>query len=53
MLFKFTILVLKSLGRNKLRTLLTAIGVMVLVAIYAVVTNVTATVKQRAAATGA
>jgi putative ABC transport system permease protein len=53
MIFKFAILVLKSLGRNKLRTLLTAIGVMVLVAIYAVVTNVTATVKQRAAATGA
>lgn len=53
MLFKFTILVLKSLGRNKVRTALTALGVMVLVAIYAVVTNVTATVKKKAAAQGA
>jgi putative ABC transport system permease protein len=53
MLFKFTMLVLKSLGRNKLRTALTGVGVMVLVAIYAVVTNVTATVKKKAAAQGA
>ena len=53
MLYKFTILVLKSLGRNKLRTGLTGVGVMVLVAIYAVVTNVTATVKKKAAAQGA
>jgi|UniRef100_A0A7C4LT74 putative ABC transport system permease protein len=47
MLLKFAILVLKSLGRNKLRTLLTGLGVMVLVSIYAVVTNVTATVKRK------
>jgi len=52
MLFKFAILVLKSLGRNKARTSLTALGVMVLVAIYAVITNVTATVKNKVAAQG-
>jgi putative ABC transport system permease protein len=53
MLLKFALLVLKSLGRNKARTSLTALGVMVLVSIYAVVTNVTATVKKKAAAQGA
>ncbi|HUQ68978.1 MAG TPA: ABC transporter permease [Planctomycetaceae bacterium] len=49
MLLKFAILVLKSLGRNKLRTALTGLGVMVLVAIYAVVTNVTGTLKNKIA----
>lgn len=52
MLFKFLILVLKSLGRNKLRTFLTGLGVMVLVAIYSVVTSVTSNVKNRIAAQG-
>jgi len=49
MLLKFTILVLKSLGRNKVRTSLTGLGVMVLVSVFAVVTNVTATVKNKIA----
>jgi putative ABC transport system permease protein len=52
MLIKFAILVMKSLGRNKLRTALTGLGVMVLVAIYAVVTNVTSTVKNKVNAQG-
>lgn len=47
MLFKFIILVFKSLGRNKVRTALTGMAVIVLVAIYAIVTNVTATVKSK------
>lgn len=47
MLFKFIILVFKSLGRNKVRTALTGLGVIVLVAIYAIVTNVTSTVKNK------
>jgi putative ABC transport system permease protein len=49
MLFKFSILVLKSLGRNKVRTGLTGVGVMVLVSVFAVVTNVTSTVKGKIA----
>uniref|UniRef100_A0A7C2P1Q2 ABC transporter permease n=1 Tax=Schlesneria paludicola TaxID=360056 RepID=A0A7C2P1Q2_9PLAN len=49
MLLKFAILVMKSLGRNKLRTSLTGLGVMVLVAIYAVVTNITGTLKSKIA----
>ncbi|MDX1967511.1 MAG: ABC transporter permease [Planctomycetaceae bacterium] len=52
MLFKFTILVVKSLGRNKVRTALTGMGIMVLVAIFAIVTNVTATVKNKVNAQG-
>ncbi len=47
MLFKFINLVFKSLGRNKVRTALTGMGVIVLVAIYAIVTNVTSTVKSK------
>ncbi len=50
MLFKFIILVFKSLGRNKVRTALTGLGVIVLVAIYAIVTNVTSTVKNKISA---
>ena len=45
MLFKFVNLVFKSLGRNKVRTAVTGLGVIVLVAIYAIVTNVTSSVK--------
>jgi putative ABC transport system permease protein len=52
MLFKFAILVMKSLGRNKVRTFLTGLGIMVLVAIFAVVTNVTSTVKSKVNAQG-
>ncbi len=49
MFFKFCILIAKSLGRNKVRTALTSLGVIVLVAIYSVVTSVTSSVKQRMA----
>ncbi|MBI1348425.1 FtsX-like permease family protein [bacterium] len=52
MLFKFAILVVKSLGRNKVRTGLTSLGVMVLVAIFSVVTNVTSVVKSKVNAQG-
>jgi|GEM_PF-1365254 len=52
MLIKFTILVIKSLGRNKVRTGLTSLGVMVLVAIFSVVTNVTSVVKSKVNAQG-
>ena len=52
MLLKFSILVFKSLGRNKVRTSLTGLGIMVLVAIFSVVTNVTATVKSKVNAQG-
>jgi putative ABC transport system permease protein len=52
MLLKFAILVMKSLGRNKVRTCLTGLGIMVLVAIFAVVTNVTTTVKSKVNAQG-
>ena len=52
MLFKFAVLVFKSLGRNKVRTSLTALGIMVLVAIFSIVTNVTSTVKNKVNAQG-
>ncbi len=52
MLFKFAILVFKSLGRNKVRTSLTGLGIVVLVAIFAVVTNVTSTVKRKVSSEG-
>jgi putative ABC transport system permease protein len=52
MLFKFAILVMKSLGRNKVRTALTGLGVVVLVSIYSVVTTVTSSVKNKVAAQG-
>lgn len=52
MLYKFAILVMKSLGRNKVRTLLTGLGIMVLVAIFSVVTNVTSTVKRKISSQG-
>ncbi len=44
-MLKFLTLGLKNLGRNKIRTTLTALAVLVLVAIYAVVTTVTNTVR--------
>ncbi|HET6422365.1 MAG TPA: ABC transporter permease [Planctomycetaceae bacterium] len=50
MLYKFIILVMKSLGRNKVRTAVTGLGVIVLVAIYAIVTNVTSMVKSKISA---
>lgn len=50
MLYKFIILVMKSLGRNKVRTAVTGLGVIVLVAIYAIVTNVTSLVKKKISA---
>ncbi len=50
MLYKFIILVMKSLGRNKVRTAVTGLGVIVLVAIYAIVTNVTSAVKRKISA---
>lgn len=44
---KFLLLVLKNLGRNKVRTLLTALAITVLVTICAVVTTVTSTVEKQ------
>lgn len=52
MLFKFAILVMKSLGRNKVRTALTGLGIMVLVAIFSIVTNITSLVKRKVNAQG-
>lgn len=46
-MLKFVVLVLKNLGRNKLRTTLTSLAVTVLVLICAVVTTVTSAVAQR------
>jgi putative ABC transport system permease protein len=43
---KFVVLVMKNLGRNKVRTSLTSAAVIVLVAIYAVVTTVTAKIAE-------
>lgn len=47
MLLKFTILILKSLGRNKVRTFLTGLGITVLVCVYAIVSSVTSAVSAR------
>lgn len=47
MFFKLTVLVMKSLGRNKVRSFLTALGVIVLVAVFTVVSNVTSTLKAK------
>ncbi|MFO0944407.1 MAG: ABC transporter permease [Planctomycetota bacterium] len=44
---KFIVLVLKNLGRNKVRTTLTALAITVLVLICSVVTTVTSLVEQR------
>ncbi len=52
MLLKFCILILKSLGRNKVRTLLTGLGITVLVCVYAIVTSVTSAVSSRINAQG-
>lgn len=52
MLYKFSVLIFKSLGRNKVRTLLTGLGITVLVAIFAIVTNVTSLVKSKINAQG-
>jgi putative ABC transport system permease protein len=46
-LIKFCILILKSLGRNKVRTLLTGLGITVLVSVYAIVSSVTSAVSSR------
>lgn len=40
-MFKFAVLIFKNLGRNKLRTTLTALAIVVLVAIYSFVCTVT------------
>ena len=45
-MFNFVMLVFKNLGRNKVRTALTAMAVTVLVTICAVVTNVTESVRR-------
>lgn len=45
-MLKYLHLIVKNLGRNKLRTALTAIAVMVLVAIYSMVTIVTDTINK-------
>ncbi len=45
-MWKFVALVAKNLGRNKIRTALTGLAVIVLVAIFAVVATVTRTVAQ-------
>ncbi|MDZ4688363.1 MAG: ABC transporter permease [Planctomycetaceae bacterium] len=47
MMMKLSILVLKSLCRNRLRTAVTALGIVVLVAISSVVTTVTTTVRRK------
>jgi len=44
-LYKYLNLIIKNLGRNKLRTTLTALAVMVLVSIYSIVSVVTAKVN--------
>lgn len=41
-MFKFLQLVLKNLGRNRVRTILTGLAVLVLTMIYAVVSKTTA-----------
>jgi putative ABC transport system permease protein len=46
-LLKFSILILKSLGRNKVRTTLTGLGITVLVCVYAIVSSVTSAVSSR------
>jgi putative ABC transport system permease protein len=51
-LLKFCILILKSLGRNKVRTLLTGLGIAVLVCVYAIVSSVTSAVSSRINAQG-
>jgi putative ABC transport system permease protein len=48
-ILKLSVLVLKSLRRNKFRTTVTALGIIVLVAIYSVVTTVTTTVRRKMA----
>lgn len=52
MLYKFCVLILKSLGRNKVRTSLTGLGVAVLVCVYSIVTSVTNAVSSRVNAQG-
>lgn len=47
LLYKFCILVMKSLGRNKVRTTLTGLGIAVLVCVYAIVTSVTSVVADK------
>ncbi len=47
MFLKFCTLILKSLGRNKVRTLLTGLGITVLVCVYAIVSSVTSAVSSR------
>ena len=49
-MLKFIGLFLKNLGRNKVRTGLTAMAVIVLVAIYTLATTVTDTINQMLAA---
>lgn len=45
-MFKFAVLIFKNLGRNKLRTTLTALAIVVLVAIYCFVSAVTDAAKE-------
>jgi putative ABC transport system permease protein len=47
MVIKLAILVLKSLSRNRIRTTVTAFGIVVLVAIFSLVTTVTSTLKRK------
>ena len=47
LVMKLGMLVLKSLSRNKFRTAVTALGIVVLVAIFSVVTTVTGTVRRK------
>jgi len=52
LLLKFCILIFKSLGRNKVRTTLTGLGITVLVSVYAIVSSVTSAVSSRINAQG-